>query len=604
MFSNDMKNLNNETRNGFNLTFVNTYYSYPQYKGSKHLIQIINSNALFINTTIRNVNAHNVSLVSAGLTSKLQFMKCDISNITLDLAVPIVSIFNFSVLYIVECTFENNEAHTLFHSQEYCENIIHRSIFTKNRTPNNNHGPCFAVLNNTKVQIFNTTFHKNEMQFLWGEFYIDVNISNSKYVQNVIKSKALISLYYRCHLTIEHGNFISNLAESQPVSLNVNYYTTLTVRNSLFFNNSGGTSASLLVSDSSAYIDNVSFESNSGIQGSCISVISRGKVHVRYSTFSGGVFGPAVYASPGGDLTFEKCTFINQSSPADSFMKIQNSKLKMIDCTIDNNKMGITGGIAQATKSIITVQKCEFRKNKGRYGTLFSLSRMSIMTIEDSTFQHNTGSMGGCIFFKDSTIQISTTIFDNNKAVVQGGAIAGERCNLTVRNSNFTNHIAGLGGVIYMMNGTLMAQSSIFENNTTPDSVGAVIYKMFSGELTLDNCLLSMNSGPKGAIWHYYYNNSILRFSNTKCVSCKDCGPCSFMVVNGGYKLTVFSWKFEIELGEIHISSTEPDFVCRAVKKNLINAEQSKIYWKEIPFASGKAITYLLFFELEKELCH
>ena len=244
----------------------------------------------------------------------------------------------------------------------------------------------------------------------------------------------------------------------------------------------------------------------------------------------------------------------------------------------------------QAAKSIITVQRCKFKKNSGRYGTLFSLSRMSRMTIEDSSLQHNTGSMGGCVHLTDSAIKINNTIFENNKAVVQGGAVAGERCNLTVLNSNFTNHTAGLGGVFYMINGTLMAQHSVFENNTSPDNAGAVIYKMSNGELTLDNCLLSMNTAPAGAIWHYYYNKSILRFSNTKCVSCRDCGPCSWIVVNVGYNFTLFSWKFEMELGEIHISSTESNFLRQALKNSLINAEGSKIHWREIPFASGKTI--------------
>ena len=56
VFSNNLKHRNNETTNGFNLTFVNTYYSYPQFTGLNPLIQIINSNALFANTTITNVH--------------------------------------------------------------------------------------------------------------------------------------------------------------------------------------------------------------------------------------------------------------------------------------------------------------------------------------------------------------------------------------------------------------------------------------------------------------------------------------------------------------------------------------------------------------------
>ena len=93
-----------------------------------------------------------------------------------------------------------------------------------------------------------------------------------------------------------------------------------------------------------------------------------------------------MYASPGGDLLFENCMFANHSSSADSLFEMHNSKLKMIDSVVDNNKMGIRGGIIQATTSIVTIQRCQFLHNSGRFGALFFLSRMSKLTIETSTF--------------------------------------------------------------------------------------------------------------------------------------------------------------------------------------------------------------------------
>ena len=144
-----------------------------------------------------------------------------------------------------------------------------------------------------------------------------------------------------------------------------------------------------------------------------------------------------------------------------------------------------------------------------------------------------------------------------------------------------------MGGVIFMVNGTLMANNSVFKDNTSP-SKSAVIYKYITGELTLDNYLLSMN-GPNGAIWNYYYDNSIMRLSNTNCTMCADCSFCLFFVVNVGYRLTFYSSKFNLDNRKIHISSTESNFLSRALNNNLINAEEHRIYWKELPFASGKS---------------
>ena len=115
---------------------------------------------------------------------------------------------------------------------------------------------------------------------------------------------------------------------------------------------------------------------------------------------------PPVYASPDSDLLFENTTFANHSSPVDSLIEIHNSKLTMIDCTIVNNKMGTKGGTVQATASIVSAQGCEFRNNSGRYGSLFSLSRMSKLKLEGSVVLYNTGIIGGCVYITDSIVQV------------------------------------------------------------------------------------------------------------------------------------------------------------------------------------------------------
>ena len=417
------------------------------------------------------------------------------------------------------------------------------------------------------------------------------NVSYSKYVRNNIKNMAAVKLFYHCYLSVENCDFFSNLAESIPVSIVVDYNVSLTVRHSSFFNNTGGTSSSLAVSRSSAYIYNVHFGSNSAVQGSGISLFGQAKVHVKHSTFYGDIVGPSVYVSPGGDLLFEDCLFANHSSDADSLIEIHSSKLRMINCTINNNKMGINGGIVQATTSIITIWNCQFSNNSGRYGSLFFLSRMSRMTLKGSALLDNTGSIGGCLYVIDSVVKVIDTIFGNNKAVIQGGAIAGERYNITIQNSNFTNHSATQGGVIFMLNGTIMANNSVFENNTSPGGAGAVVLKSYTGDIVFDNCLLSRNAAPWGTIWNYYDDNSIMRLSNTNCTVCTNCYFCLYFVVKTGYKLTVYTSKFNIDYEKLQISSSDSNFVTEALENYVIYAEGDKIYWKELPFASGRTTT-------------
>ena len=166
--------------------------------------------------------------------------------------------------------------------------------------------------------------------------------------------------------------------------------------------------------------------------------------------------------------------------------------------------------------------------------------------------------------------------------------MAGERYNITVQDSNFTNHSAAMGGVFFMVNGTLMANNSVFKNNTSPGGQGAVVYKMYTGDIILNNCLLSMNTATDGTIWNYYYDNSILRLSNTNCTMCLNCKFCLYFVVNHGYKLTVYSSNFNIDKQNIHISSSDSNFTTEALDDDLITAEGDKIHWRELPFASGR----------------
>ena len=588
LFSNDLKQRNNETTNGFNLTFVNTFYSYPQFIGSKPLIHIINSNVLFANTTITNVHgsrSNYSAIIYANLNSKLTLSNCKVEIVE---KVILFSMFNFTTICIENCILKNNKNMALFRSQGDCHIVVVASVFAENRFP----GVFFDVFNNTKIDIFNSTFHTNENALLSGEYYIRANISNSKFVRNNIKWGFIVKLFYHCHMSVENCEFSSNSAESLAMSIYVDYHVCLIVRDSSFFNNTGGTASSLSVSrQCSAYIHNVHFVSNSAVQGSAISLSGQAKVYVKHSTFYGDTVGPPVYASPGGHLLFENCLFENHSSSADSLIEIHSSKLRMINCTINNNKMGMNGGIVQATMSIIAIQTCQFYYNSGRYGSLFFLSRMSSMTLEGSVLQHNTGSIGGCLYITDSVLQVIDTIFSNNKAVNQGGAIAGERYNVTIHNSNFANHSAGMGGVLFMVNGTLMANNTVFENNTCPLGSGAVIKKKLAGDLILDNCLLNMNYAKSGTIWNYYDDNSILRLSNTSCTICINCYFCLFFVVKIGHELTVYTSKFNIDNEKIQISSSDSNFITEAVKNNFITAEGDKIHWMELPFASGRTTT-------------
>ena len=293
VFSNNLKHRNNETTNGFNLTFVNTFYWYPEFIGSKPLIKIINSNALFANTTITNVRgsrSNYSAIIYANLNSNLKLSNCKVEIVEKAI---LVSIIYFTTIHIENCILKNNKDMALIRSQGDCHIVVLASVFAENRFP----GAFFDVFNNTKIDIFNSTFHTNGMKLLSGEYYIHANISNSRYVRNNIKWGPIVKLFYSCYMSVENCEFSSNSAESLAMSIYVDYHVCLTVRNSSFFNNTGGTASGLSVSRASAYIHNVHFVSNSAVQGSAISLFGQAKVYVKHSTFYGDTVGNGMLSS-------------------------------------------------------------------------------------------------------------------------------------------------------------------------------------------------------------------------------------------------------------------------------------------------------------------
>ena len=88
-------------------------------------------------------------------------------------------------------------------------------------------------------------------------------------------------------------------------------------------------------------------------------------------------------------------------------------------------------------------------------------------------FSSNLGIYGGALYFDKGSI--SNSIFENNLATINGGAIFAYN-SVNLINNRFIGNIAlenGYGGAVYN-NGILRVYNSIFINNTA--NLGAAIY--------------------------------------------------------------------------------------------------------------------------------
>ena len=616
-FSGRSANTDKQWKYHNNLTFLNTFYTYSNYAGSQLLFVLKIANAAFINTTIQNVhNIGQIAFLEATSNSTVNFLMSLIIKNTL--VCSLIRVSNFSVIIFQNTLIENNNGNSLVSVDNFSSLLIEDSIvrnnfmnfslfpnsnnghttvkritFVKNlSSSSSNYGGCIAATNNVTVDIFDTTFYENQFQILYAEFNISVNFSNCQFIKNV-NIPSLANIYCYGSVVIENCNFINNSGNtSLSIALEITYRTSLTLRDSSFYNNSGLKNGGIAVSHSSADISNVTFGNNHAIiKGSCISLEKEARVKVRNSTFYGQI-GIAVSSETGSGLIFENCTFVNNSSPADSLIEIDNSTLTITHCQISGNVMGIEGGFVQSKGSGILVKNSLFKNNNARYGSIFYLAGKSRLQVENSTLHHNSAVIGGCIFLDNSVLNIINSQFYNNKALSSGGAIScsskisTDISNITLENCSFINHISG---VLELGEGTLMANNTIFKNNIITGS-GTIIRKAFPGGVTLENCEFSMNNVTGGALWQYYFKDSILRLSNTNFTSCKDCAPCLYFVLNQGANLTMYTWKSNINIENERISTTNSTFLDQSMRYNMINTEGALMHWRELPFASGKLL--------------
>uniref|UniRef100_UPI00386BF244 Ig-like domain repeat protein n=1 Tax=Methanobrevibacter sp. TaxID=66852 RepID=UPI00386BF244 len=126
----------------------------------------------------------------------------------------------------------------------------------------------------------------------------------------------------------------------------------------------------------------------------------------------------------------------------------------------------------------------------------------------NSTFSNNTaGQNGGAIFWEGGNGNISDSIFDNNTANFDGGAICwvGDDGNLI--NSTFSNNTAGQnGGAIYWEGGNGNITESIFSYNTAGENGGA-IYSDFNVKIMHSYFTDNAATDSGGAIYNCSYED-------------------------------------------------------------------------------------------------
>ena len=313
-----------------------------------------------------------------------------------------------------------------------------------------------------------------------GELVVSDSVFDSNDVLNrgsasVDYGGAAIYNWYDGVLTVSGSNFTNNIKNYKNGDRLVGAVATIgdaTISDSCFVNNAGRWGGAI---SASGYL----------IAGDDVNTLT-----VSGSTFkeNGGLYGAGIFVA-GSDFTVSDCVFDKNTAFGKGNMTPNNNNGAAIVVT-DTGK-DITGAITGSN----------FTNNKAQYG--------------------------GAIYICEGNIAISDSLFVNNSADVEGGAIdIGSAINnpvVTVENSKFVNNTAtSIGGAI-INNGKLVVDNSAFEDNAANYYGGAIFNwddlqvtnSAFDGNDILVRNIRAMDNVDHGGAAIYNWKNGKLDISKS-----------------------------------------------------------------------------------------
>lgn len=262
------------------------------------------------------------------------------------------------------------------------------------------------------------------------------------------------------------------------------------------------------------------------------------------------VMGGGIYAASGVTVTSKNTKFLdNTANSGGGILLYLNSSADLNNSEVSGNKATGNGGgvyVYDATCSLSASNGTVFRENSGyRGGGIFSSG--GTVTVEDSTFEKNTATddggaiaatqnssltvrnskvlenkaadTAGGILAEKSTLEVTDSIIDGNRASVGGGLYIADidapgetkedKPEHTITRTEITNNTAdgmGIGGGIYLGAQKLtITDSKLTGNNTISkngQTQGGAIVAYSPGDFTLDNTLIQGNTADVGGGIH------------------------------------------------------------------------------------------------------
>ena len=380
------------------------------------------------------------------------------------LKLPVIASSNYSDIYVVETSFDFNNAFCVV-ALEFESTVK----FDFNSFHNNNCALGAGGINSTLYLINSTISNHNSEEFLIALSEAEIYISNCTFKDSTISS-------------IAYHNIVTNFTKVMQIeSVTV---TNLNSKLTLFSSVNGIVSIDNLLVDKLKSEAEVVIFSQQG-NGTCI-------------------------------ISNTSLSAVQSESKVSTALSVMNTT----SFTLTHFKMVqnlVCGALFENTK--ITINDSHFLNNQCLpQGNALPLAILTTtlsegIVIDDSTFENNVA-LSGSIFFMNATSAINNLKFVANQAV-QGAAIFSAGANWTAKNVTFSdNNGMAMGGALMITQSSVYIDNCTFNHNQAPEGAAVVIRD--ANEIKISNSIGIRNNSTNGSFINAEGENLLLTLENVE----------------------------------------------------------------------------------------
>ena len=427
---------------------------------------------------------------------------------------------------IDNCIFTKNSAVTdgaTIYGSSLCIVSVHGSNFTNNRAGNNGD---LHIAENSSLTITicdftdNSAGHNGGVMFGYNHSILTID---SCTITNSSAGGSGGAVYGRAYteITINNSMIEGSSAQNAGGGISAQRYSHIEITSSQFMYNTAdyGGFMRVYLGSTADVTDSTFIENWSNLDGGVMAVYKSSTICVKTSSFEhnnasfGGVF--SVYRST---VELNNATFFNNYGEFAGVVRLLEGSTVIATKSNFLQNGADRGGVLYGEGGDIIATSCHFNFNTARLiAAVLYVNGYGNVSFNDNSFIGNSAELSGGVmsFFDDSVATLDNCSFKDNRVTNIGGAIRADQSSVTISSCVFDSHSGNLGGVVRASGySNITIYSSLFANNVAHQSGGVIDISMNSDVMIWDSNFTNNSAviGDGGAM--NVYNQTSAKLDN------------------------------------------------------------------------------------------